>query len=141
MPETEPDGVAADDAVLRLVHEFHLVSDGAGGLRLSSQALIFPRVPVDGERDGLSVYLESVIKELGRQPADLIGAKGFDEVWRALANEVADIAPEGLVPDPVEGDFWADPAHALILTPAGMSRNQRKKLARKLVQLFSNAAE
>lgn len=137
MSDADPGGVAADDVVLRLVHEKHVVSDGSGGLRLSSQALIFPVVPADGDRDGLSVYLESVVLGLGREAVDLIGAKGFDEVWRALAGAVGEVAPEGILPDPVEGGFWADPAHALVLTPAGMSNNQRKKLARKLVPLFN----
>lgn len=140
MGNGEPCEVSADETLLRLVHSSQVVSDGEGGLRLSSAALVFPRVDHDDRRHGVSVYVEGTVQALGRQASDLIGAKGFDEVWSANSGDASLQAGEGVVEDPAEEGFWADPAHALILTPIGASHNQRKKIARRLTPLFSPVA-
>lgn len=133
----EPRPVDPDETLLRLVHSSQVVPDGQGGQRLSSAALVFPRVEHDGGRDGVSVYTAGGVEGLGRNPADLIGAKGFDEVWSANAGKVSEGAPEGVVEDPADEGFWADPAHALILTPVGASNNQRKNIARAVSPCFA----
>lgn len=130
--------VGPDETLLRLVHSLHVVPDGDGGSRLSTVALVFPRVEHDDQRDGVSVYVESGVEELGRRAEDLIGAKGFDEVWAANSGEVAAGSGFGVVEDPIDEDFWADPAHALVLTPVGATNNQRKRIARRLAPLFSH---
>lgn len=133
--------VAPDEALLRLVHSLQVVPDGRGGRRLSSAALVFPRVPLDNALDGVSVYVEGTVNALGRQASDLIGERGFDEVWSAQAAEVSAATPCGVVEDPVDEGFWADPAHALIVTPANSSNGERKKLARSLSPMFAQLSD
>lgn len=129
--------VGERETLLRLVHASQVVDDGDGGRRLSSQALVFPRVAHDDRRDGVSVYVEGMVESLGRRAVDLIGAKGFDEVWSADSGETMARSGEAVVEDPADEGFWADPAHALILTPVGATNNQRKKVARRLAPIFT----
>ncbi len=141
MGDEQPRAVDPHEMLLRLVHSSQVVPDGDGGKRLSSAALVFPRVDHDDDRDGVSVYVEGTVRSLGRQPTDLVGAKTFDQVWSANSGSVSEQVPEGVVEDPTDEGFWADPAHALIRTPIGASNNQRKKIARRLSPLFSPIME
>ncbi|MEX1164960.1 MAG: hypothetical protein WEB03_15425 [Nitriliruptor sp.] len=99
--------------------------------------MTFPLVATSDDLAGVSVYLEGTVKALGRRAADLIGARTFDEVWFANAGVVDAEAPGGVVEDPVDQGFWADPAHALIVTPAEVGRSALKNLARRLAPHFS----
>ena len=100
--------------------------------------MIHPVVAAGDDRDGLSVYSESGVEALGREGTDMIGAKGLDEVWIARAGAVSEASGQEVVAAPVYEGFWADPAHALILTPIDQSSNRLKTLARRIAPLFND---
>jgi hypothetical protein len=96
-----------------------------GCWRLSSGSLIL-------HGDGLSVYVDSVLRTLGLGPETVLAECRGDSVWALDVAVIRDLGC-GLVMDPASDGFSVDPAHALLTIDPDLGRSARKRVLRGLV--------
>jgi hypothetical protein len=91
----------------------------------------------DDDSDGMSVYRQSILDELGLGPRDVI--LGLSGTYCVVELTVVDLRSAGLGirpdPDPPDSDHVCDPAHALVRFPADAGKKARLRLQRHMKEI------
>lgn len=114
--------IAGDDTVLRSVRESDRVLDAVSGrIRPSSAAFT-------EQDDGISVYLESVLRSLGLGAATVAESRDGEHVYGIVVTEVRTLGA-GVVRAAIDPPRSAiDPAHALVRTDRTWSGSRRRRM-------------
>lgn len=127
--------ISDDEVVLRwTVHEPNRFSrdQDQGRWRISSGALIV-------HHDGLSVYLHSVLTELGMSPQQLLDETPGASLWSISVAEARELG-FGVRRDPASDGLRSDPAHALLLPDSAWGRKATRRACSRLAKRMRHAA-